>query len=170
MRCVRAALLAIHVASCAALVTAAAEQGRMLARKPSVVASSLVPTCRAALARQPRAAVVVSVLTSEQRDVLIEASQCTPFCSAGATPLTQANATTWQEFKTRWPALAEATDSELAQAYSEYLKEPPNLLEVLVKTPLGPFLLLWGVPWDKLLGDQQQLLGGDLGWSPFGGS
>ena len=96
-----------------------------------------------------RAAVQCS-LTDDERKVLIEASSSAPFYSVGDTPLTQATASTWNDLRASWPALAERTDEELAEAYAEYLSEPPNLLNVLTKTPLGPFLLLWGVPWADL--------------------
>ena len=103
------------------------------------------PRCSSSL----RAAVQCS-LTSDERKVLVEASSGAPFYSVGETPLTQATPSTWNELRASWPALAERTDDELAQAYAEYLSEPPSLLGVLTKTPLGPFLLLWGVPWADL--------------------
>ena len=145
-------MLAASCASCAALVAGP-------------------PALHLRRTRGSRAAGVECALTSEQREVLIEASTNDPFCSTGETPLTQATPATWAQVRARWPVLSAATDEELKDAYDEYLKEPPSLLGVLTKTPLGPFLLLWGVPWQELLGDQQ-LLGTDLGvgWTPFGGS
>ena len=98
---------------------------------------------------RPRAAVQCS-LTDDERKVLVEASSGAPFYSVGETPLTQATPNTWNELRASWPALAERTDEELSEAYAEYLSEPPSLLGVLTKTPLGPFLLLWGIPWADL--------------------
>ena len=97
----------------------------------------------------PRAAVRCS-LTSDELKVLVEASQGAPFYSVGETPLTQAIPGTWNALRTSCPALSERTDEELAGAYADYLSEPPSLLGVLTKTPLGPFLLLWGIPWSDL--------------------
>ena len=112
---------------------------------------ALVPGPSTSVSRvgRSRAAVQCS-LTDDERKVLIEASSSAPFYSVGDTPLTQATASTWNDLRASWPALAERTDEELAEAYAEYLSEPPNLLNVLTKTPLGPFLLLWGVPWADL--------------------
>ena len=107
------------------------------------------PTTSVSRVGRSRAAVQCS-LTDDERKVLIEASSSAPFYSVGETPLTQATASTWNDLRASWPALAERTDEELAEAYAEYLSEPPNLLNVLTKTPLGPFLLLWGVPWADL--------------------
>ena len=112
---------------------------------------ALVPGPSTSVSRvgRSRAAVHCS-LTDDERKVLIEASSSAPFYSVGDTPLTKATASTWNDLRASWPALAERTDEELAEAYAEYLSEPPNLLNVLTKTPLGPFLLLWGVPWADL--------------------
>ena len=98
---------------------------------------------------RPRAAVQCS-LTDDERKVLVEASSGAPFYSVGDTPLTQATPSTWNELRASWPALAERTDEELSEAYAEYISEPPSLIGVLTKTPLGPFLLLWGIPWADL--------------------
>lgn len=116
--------------------------------------SSFAPTFSPAV-RSPshtRRAVTYCSLTEAERDTLIEASQEMPFCSTGRTPLTQATPTTWAAVRDRWPALTKCSDDDLAEAYMAYLSAPPNLLEVLIKTPLGPFLLLWGVPWTDVFG------------------
>ena len=128
-----------------------AERGLLMCAMLVLAMPALVPGPSTSVSRvgRSRAAVQCS-LTDDERKVLIEASSSAPFYSVGDTPLTQATASTWNDLRASWPALAERTDEELAEAYAEYLSEPPNLLNVLTKTPLGPFLLLWGVPWADL--------------------
>ena len=110
-------------------------------------ALTLSPATRGPVCTISSRAAVHCSLTEGQRDTLIEASSELPFCSTGRDPLTQAKPSTWAAVRDRWPSLNDCTDEDLAEAYMAYLSAPPNLLEVLIKTPLGPFLLLWGVPW-----------------------
>lgn len=126
------ALIVIAAAQTAALTLSSASRGPVSSR-------------RAVSSRS--AAVYCMALTEGQRETLIEASREPPFCSTGRDPLTKATSSTWDAVRDRCPALAECTDEELAEEYMAYLSAPPNPLEVLTKTPLGPFLLLWGVPW-----------------------
>ena len=117
---------------------------------PCAASSRLRPGLRAT--RQRVAVSARAVLTEDERAALIDASTAAPFCSTGSDPLTQATPTTWAAVRTRWPVLSQRSDAELASAYVDYLRTPPSLLAVLTKTPLGPFLLLWGFNWQELLG------------------
>ena len=45
----------------------------------------------------------------------------------------------WDELKTQYPSLQEYSNDELRRAY---VMQKPTVVDLFVKTPLGPFLLL----------------------------
>ena len=59
----------------------------------------------------------------------------------------------WNRVRSEFPALQERTDAELAAANEAYVNEPASLKDVLLKTPIGPvivinaFLLVSGFSW-----------------------
>jgi len=86
-------------------------------------------------------------LTPEQQTALSEA-----FTSTIAETLTNADAETWERVKKAYPALSDLPDEELQAAVDSYVSTRPQLLEVLVETPVGAVFLINLVLWATGLG------------------
>ena len=56
--------------------------------------------------------------------------------------LVSADSAMWDRVRESYPALAELSDTELGDALKSYIETPPTLSEVLLKTPVGPVLLI----------------------------
>ena len=48
----------------------------------------------------------------------------------------------WNAIREEWPVLASRSDEELVEAWGAYVKEPAELMDVLLKTPVGPVVLI----------------------------
>ena len=78
-------------------------------------------------------------LTPEQQKAFVAACSDDDFSTVD---MVSADEAMWMRVRGAYPALASLDDDTLAATLNSYITTPPTLSEVLIKTPVGPVLLL----------------------------
>lgn len=121
-----------------ALLSMCGAAGFALPAAPSVAIPRIASRCPA-----PRAASAWDALTTAQKDALLAAERAYPVGAEDAKiQLTRAGAAEWDVVRSEFPGLAGLGDTDLSAAYTAYLDQPISPLDVLLKTPVGPTVLI----------------------------